>query len=699
MLVALAAGAAGAAAGTAPGAADAAPGAPPRIMAQSLGLGAAVQLTLEHDPAIRIAEQNVGLASGQHLSARGLFEGTLEVRAEYSVDRHEAFPFLIEREEEKRSLLRSLASGYAELNEQFLAAIAQGETMFPACPEGLEPDPIEVLEARDRVRSAGVFYEDVLFVRLAGLEQEAADVLDLCDPDDELGPRDDATHAMVSGIDQIMGLGLDNLIADNVELQKERLALGQHIAEAVAKKAELALARNGAVPADQVEQATTIDVGYRKRLRNGLRLDAAFRLLSSQRNFAQKSLDPSFGGMGIRNEFPSLAAVGLSVPLGKGRGAVSAAAPERAAEKSADAQRELLHHTMTAEVFATVLAYLDLAVAQRTQALLAESGARQQQIAELTAQLVNAGDLPGSELDRVKARVAIVNGAAADQRIAVLAGRIVLANAIGAAVDSLGDAPLAADALRDSLPPLEPAGVLVERALAQRWDRRALGSLCEGQRFLTAAAQADLKRQFDLVVSGGLSTLYESPFFRHLPDELDPDQRPTESPLHFDEPAGYWRSLQEDWKPFVKLGFSWDFPFGNNAAKGQFVQQSAALASSEIQLGDLGRSIQDRVVDLHGRLELSRQMVAHQRAAVAYHDVTLAAAIAAYRGGEISLIDVLTTEENLTAASIQLVRSIELYLSLLARLRFEVGTLLDFTGQGDRAAPVQFDPRAFVVPR
>jgi len=672
---------------------------PARITEPSLGLGEAVRLTLQHDPAIQVAEQNVGLARGQYLSASGLFEGTLEVTAEYSVDKHENFPFLIEREEEKRALLGALASGYAELNEQFLDAIAQGETMFPACPEGLEPDPIEVLEASDRVRGTGLFYEDVLIVRLDGIDQEAADILDLCNPDDDLGPRSETTFDMVDRVDQIMGLGLDDLITDNVELQMERLALGQHIAEAVAKKAELALARNGAVPEDQVAQSTAIDVGYQKRLHNGLRLDALLRLLSSQRNFAKKSLDPSFGGMGIRNEFPSLAAIGLSVPLGKGRGAVSAAAPERAAGKSVEAQRALLHHTMTSEVFSTILAYLDLVAAQRTLALLEESGARQQQIVELTAQLVNTGELPGSELDRVRARVATVNGAAADERIAVLIGRVVLANAIGAEVDTIGQAPLAADALPDSLAPIEPAGPLIEQALAQRWDRKALGSLCEGQRILTDAAQADLKRQFDLVVNGGLSTLYESPFFRHLPDELDPDQRPAESPLHFDEPAGYWRSLNEEWKPFIKLGFSWDFPFGNNVAKGRFVQQSAALTQSEIELGDLGRGIRDQVVDLAGRLERSRQMVAHQRAAVAYHEQTLQAATEAYRGGEISLIDVLTTEEDLTAATIQLVRTLQLHLSLLARLKFEVGNLLGFAATGDGAETIRFDPQAFVAPR
>ena len=80
-------------------------------------------------------------------------------------------------------------------------------------------------------------------------------------------------------------------------------------------------------------------------------------------------------------------------PLGRGRGATAAAAAERTAEPLITSEQEQLRHDVSAEVFRTVLSYLNLIGAQERLRVLEESRSRQTEIMRLSQQRVAAGDV------------------------------------------------------------------------------------------------------------------------------------------------------------------------------------------------------------------------------------------------------------------------------------------------------------------
>ena len=213
---------------------------------------------------------------------------------------------------------------------------------------------------------------------------------------------------------------------------------------------------------------------------------------------------------------------------------------------------------------------------------------------------------------------------------------------------------------------------------------------------LLMATASSLSRAIDLSFSAGLSTLYESPFYKVFPEELD---EPTDSPVHWYSPRGSIRAWDDKWGPFVKFGITFELPFGNNVAEGQLLQRRSQLRSSEISLTDLERIIVENVVGVTGALNRAREAVNRRRENVAYSQQTLDSTLRLYADGEIDLISTLTTEEDLTAARIELTRALQVYTSLLARLDFEAGALVTFSQEGTADEQVEFENADFVGQR
>ena len=220
---------------------------------------------------------------------------------------------------------------------------------------------------------------------------------------------------------------------------------------------------------------------------------------------------------------------------------------------------------------------------------------------------------------------------------------------------------------------------------------------------LAAGARDDTRRVYDLNFSGGLSQAYESEVFRFLPDEQNPIFSELNPPTPFDEthryysPRGYWRGLSGRWEPFVTASISFEIPLGNNAAKGRLAQAHATLRSSEIQFRDRTRLIGDNITGVVQTLRAAAEGVVRAREAVERTTATYDGALTQLRAGELTLIDTLTTEEELLGDQTELLRQQQVYLSTLARLRFEAGQLVTFSGMGDASESLRFLPTEFVV--
>ena len=151
------------------------------------------------------------------------------------------------------------------------------------------------------------------------------------------------------------------------------------------------------------------------------------------------------------------------------------------------------------------------------------------------------------------------------------------------------------------------------------------------------------------------------------------------------------------WEPFVTASISFDIPIGNNAAKGRLAQAQATLRSSEIQYRDRTRLIGDNITGVVQTLRAAAEGVLRAREAVERTTATYEGALAQLRAGELTLIDTLTTEEELLGDQTELLRQQQVYLSTLARLRFESGQLVSFSGLGDASESLRFLPTEFVV--
>jgi outer membrane protein TolC len=150
--------------------------------------------------------------------------------------------------------------------------------------------------------------------------------------------------------------------------------------------------------------------------------------------------------------------------------------------------------------------------------------------------------------------------------------------------------------------------------------------------------------------------------------------------VRYYSPRGAYRALTGRHEPFFEVGVTLELPFGNRAARGRAAQAEASLRSSSVVAGDLARTTDANVVGVAESLQRASESVASWTAAITSGNQTLAGALARFQSGDFSLIDTLLTEESLTNDQLLLVRQRQVQLSVLARLRFEAGTLVSFDG-------------------
>jgi outer membrane protein TolC len=682
----------------------------PALIEPNLTLAAAVGLALRHNPAIAQARFAVAAAEGRLKEQRGRFDLLFTLTPGYAYLQQELLPALITREDDKRSITARLAQSFASVNRQVGDQLASLTPRAPVCPAGLQfgldlgdffierRDPNELalfgfdqdFRAEDPLR----IVNNVILTRLGPIP-----LIDLCRPPDDpdLGG---AILDVYRRLSRPGGFPLDAVIDGLGAFQRDALDFSFELSEAFAKRLQQAYERLGVPPRDEVRQRLFIETGVARELRNGLAFRVDFRLESEERNFKGKPLDPSFGALEIRPRFPSFLTGTLDIPLGKGRGRVSAGAFERAAELSLQAQRDQLRATISEEVFRTVLAYLNLQAGQQAVALLQESETRQQRLLAATRELARVAEIERMQVDRSQAGAAAVTESLESARISVLEARLALAQAMGVDVSDLSRGPVASEALAESPPAVQLPSTtsLLQLARKERPAPRALRLLGDASRALAAAATAELAPRIDLSIAGGFSTLYESPFLRFVPDEVHPIFSDFEPRVVEEEPARYYsyrgfaRTLAGEWKPFVKAAVSFDLPFGNRAARGRVEQARAAVQRSEVESADLERLIENSVVNLTRVLGQVSQTAERRREAVVQQQRSLDAALEQFQNGDLTLLDTLVTEEDLTASRLQLLRDVQGYMSALARLKYETGTLVVFDRVSTPTETIRFPP-------
>jgi len=675
-------------------------------------LAQAIDLAMKYQPRVSLAAQDTLGARAQLRETKGLFDPTFTFAPGADYTQQPVAPGFLRQQLNNRTLMKQLHLGFTRANLQLRDILANSNAPLPRCPLDFNfqfaTDAI-TLDGLDRgeVAALGINQDQFPFV-IADLEQSlGVDLRSFCNGALNQDPLDailfDLSYGRLVAIDQGRPFGLEGILLSGVEAPKEAVRLLAEISEAVAARARLALERLGPLPQDQYTRHVSLRTALDKPWRNGMVTGVELLLESEENNFRDKILDPTFGGAGFPPRFPSSLTFSLLMPLGRGRGNTSVAAQERASVFTVRAREEQGRQIATEEVYRTLLAYIRLIAAQENLKLAQASSERQKVLVGLTDQRVRGGEAARVEGFRAQARQAFVESSVAGAQAELVDARMSLAEAMGIDAATLGEAPAAADRFADVRVDQQTVAQLIASAMESRRDRLALDQARQASAALAAGARDDTRRVYDLNFSGGLSQAYESEIFRFLPDEQNPIFSELNAPKQFDEthryysPRGYWRGLSGRWEPFVTASISFEIPLGNNAAKGRLAEAQATLRSSEIQYRDRTRLITDNITGVVQTLRAAAEGVQRAREAVDRTAATYEGALAQLRAGELTLIDTLTTEEELLGDQTELLRQQQVYLSTLARLRFESGQLVTFSGLGDASESARFLPTEFVV--
>jgi outer membrane protein TolC len=434
--------------------------APPVIQfaAGGIPLEEAVRLTLQSDPAIRLAEADVALKKGIWQEQSGLFDATLSGNAAWSHQINELSDSEKAAEQKKRDDLQSVINagpGNVSLAQQVVNLVTgvQNGTVTPQQLSATSPTLAASLIELDAVIAASPA------AQAAALRQTRQQLLNSA------------------------------LQTANQTLTEQQQLLSQ---------SQQGLHDIGPTPTDRTTTDVTMNVQLSRLFRNGISVSPYVDGAYDVTNYRGKPQAVQFGGLGLTDLWTFHAGVSGVLPLARGRGRDAVDGPERSAELTHDASQMLLAHQRPQSVLNTVLAYWALRAAQDTVAIQAQSLQFQQQLVAVTQARVTAGDLAGFELARAQAAEARAQGDLADAQRALKDARVALATAMGvAATDDDATLPRASDDF-PPLPPTVTSTPPVDLALRQRQDLSAAAKLTEAEQVLTTSARANTRPLVDL---------------------------------------------------------------------------------------------------------------------------------------------------------------------------------------------------------
>ncbi len=617
------------------------------VAAVELTADEAVRRALALSPDLARAEQEVALRAAVVGQARGLFDGAIlaDARVDYGVE--ELVGRRLKAEVDRRLRLEIPPPILDDIARQLMERLPTDASFFL---------PSSCLDATSFIVLGGT--STVVCVNDDG------NVLGLLDPSISLDPSLPSTLALseaFAGLD-----GIDERVQVFIDLLRNSAADQMRLAALILRKTADSLRfqreRLGEVPDDRESIRLNAGLDYRIPFRSGAALVSSLSVASSEENFRGKRLDPTWGDSPIANQFQAAAGLALDLPLGRGGGRASFAAPLTAAEHDLAAAEALREHVAATRALAVLEAWWDVAAAARRVELLEQSLEVQDRLLGASTELAEAGLIPRVDLELNRARRASVAASAATARQGLAIARGELARAIGLDAAEIGalEVPSGVAAWTDG-DPLAGAGVeaLASRAAAERDDLRALASRVAADQALAVAAERDLRPEVFLSLKASYNAFHETFHER------------------FYDVEGFEKAFNEKWAgPSYGATLRFRLPIGNNAARGRLLQARSAVASSEIDAADLGRGVHLAVVEAAEALRRARAELESRRAARTHIEETAAATLERFRAGDLTVLDTLLTESELTQARLQELEAERAWLSLAARLRFATGTLL-----------------------
>jgi outer membrane protein TolC len=661
------------------GAADEAKTYPP------ISLDAAVKIAISRNPDVLRAKATVKAQEGAYKAARGTFDPVFNFNPSLKYQKSTLSGSLFQHELDRRTQLQDASVAFGEVRDEYATAIAKQIAGLPPCPGGFTQ--LTINQSISGNANPNSPFGTVLCVPLV------TDTTTPQDPQSLTGLVNSVLLPPTAGagtnsdfltqLAPILNLNVQQLSEDLQQTGIEILQQGYKFSIEGNEIAALDFNRLGGTPNLMTVKTAAIEFDIEKTFRFGSTLEFQATFQGQEQGYIGKVLDPVFGGIEVPNLFTSNLTLTLTQPLGQGRGTTATDAAEKAAQANADAARNQYQHQLSRSTLDTVNAYLNVAAAEDNIDLLQLSVDGNKRILDAMQQLMKAGEKSRSEVDRIAARLADVQGSLDDARVSLLQAQGSLALATGLRPEEVRVGPLASERLASTAGDVD-FGALARNAAANRRDLRAAEFQRNSAQYLEDAAASNMKHRFDLFLTGGFGNAYYSPFFRVLKDEfINTPTEPKESPVDYFDPKGIFRAWQQRWEPEVAVKLKFSVPFRNRTSRGKLMQAQATRHEADIQYGSLARIVSENVTSQTLAVQRARAELDRTTESVKQHEITWKATQQLLSAGDISVIDSIVTEQDLTSARLNLVQARLTYAQALAQLRFESGTLVRL---GDREA-------------
>jgi outer membrane protein TolC len=271
------------------------------------------------------------------------------------------------------------------------------------------------------------------------------------------------------------------------------------------------------------------------------------------------------------------------------------------------------------------------------------------------------------DLAQTRARLAEARAQYVEQQQSVRQTAVALADTIGLQISQIEDVPVATESWQDSPTKVEldqlEGVALYGVAQERRGDLFAARLRKESGAVLAKAARADLKAKTDLSLEVSYRGLNEGHTIGTAQGLVD----------HWgDALFGYVPG------PSGKLSLNFEWPFGNNFARGRYEESRSLHHQAAISATDLERVIGANLVRLLGSLLDAAQEVLDREVAATYYGQMMQAELDKFQLGEASVVDVILTEQDQITQRLALVSARLNLSSLLMQLFFETGNLVSY---------------------
>ena len=395
-----------------------------------------------------------------------------------------------------------------------------------------------------------------------------------------------------------------------------------------------------------LENTASADASVQTLLRNGITITPQANYSGQLEDYPGETYGDDSATLGLSLEIPLLQGLGPNNQF---------AASERAAGFNLKAAKASYDFVVSQQIYNTVSAYWNLLLAQTNVriALSQEEGARR--LVGITEALIQGYVQPAAQLAQAKANLEQYTSQRISAELQQSTASQQLGVAMGFSPGELLAEPLAINSFpkpaASHLFEIADARPLIDLALKLRPDIQAGIDSIAANKILLAGAKNAALPTVDLILGGGYQVARIT--------------QTTRSSTAKDSQGGW----------FVGGGVNMAYPIFNNAAEGQVVQQESQLRQSQTQVSLNETQVASDVITALKSVIMTRKSLEEAIASAQNERISVKAQEELFSMGMASLVEVITTQNNLATAELSVAANLSNYAIALAALRFATGTL------------------------